>query len=75
MFIVCHLAPIAPSEDGNLIAIAAYPYTAMEDNEISFSAGDEIFFVDTSVSEDWWQGTLSDGASGLFPATYVELQK
>lgn len=85
MFMVCHLAPIAPSENGNLIAIAAYScvrfplrrstrysthvtrYTAMEDNEISFSEGDEIFFIDTSVSEDWWQGTLSNGASGLFP--------
>jgi len=47
---------------------------ATEDNEISFSAGDKISHVDITISDDWWQGTLFDGTSGLFPATYVELQ-
>ncbi|KAF0553048.1 Actin-binding protein [Gigaspora margarita] len=53
-------------------AIALYDYDAGEDNEISFKEGDIITDIEF-VTEDWWQGTTSNGGVGLFPANYVEL--
>ncbi|CAJ0638876.1 1110_t:CDS:2 [Entrophospora sp. SA101] len=47
-------------------AIAQYVYEAGESNEISFVEGDLITNIEF-VSEDWWQGTASDGTVGLFP--------
>ncbi|KAF9511348.1 hypothetical protein BS47DRAFT_1377186 [Hydnum rufescens UP504] len=49
-------------------------YEAAEDNEISFEEGEKIIYIDTTISDDWWSGTIANGSSGLFPAAYVELQ-
>jgi hypothetical protein len=46
---------------------SAASYEATEDNEISFNEGDHITEIDTTVSEDWWQGTGPNGHNGLFP--------
>ncbi|CAG8634084.1 12498_t:CDS:10 [Gigaspora margarita] len=54
------------TETAGLSAKALYDYDAGEDNEISFKE-DEIITEIEQVSEDWWQGTTSNGAVGLFP--------
>lgn len=48
---------------------ALYDFTAEEDDELGFCAGDIIEVLDrTDVS--WWKGRLR-GRSGLFPANYT----
>jgi len=44
-------------------AVALYDYTAGEDNELSFVAGEKILGI-TFVSADWWQG-YAGGKWGL----------
>ncbi|KAG0283537.1 rab32, member RAS oncoprotein [Linnemannia gamsii] len=53
-------------------AIALYDYDAGEPNEISFKEGETITSIDF-VTEDWWSGKNEAGATGLFPANYVEI--
>lgn len=55
-------------------AIAEYEYEKDEDNEIGFVEGELIIDIEF-VDEDWWQGTNASGETGLFPASYVVLQK
>ena len=48
-----------------------------ESDEVSIEVGEiitNIQTVDADVS-GWWWGRTSDGRTGLFPATYVELIK
>lgn len=49
---------------------ALYNFTAEEDDELEFSAGDIIEVVDNSDAS-WWKGRLR-GSEGLFPANYTE---
>ncbi|KAF9100950.1 hypothetical protein BGX29_006123 [Mortierella sp. GBA35] len=53
-------------------AVALYDYQAGEPNELSFNEGEAITEIDF-VTEDWWSGKSEAGATGLFPANYVEL--
>lgn len=55
-----------------LTAVAVFDYTKDEDNEIDLVADEKITEI-VKVDEDWWLGTNSQGESGLFPASYVEL--
>lgn len=48
---------------------ALYDFTAEEDDELSFCAGDVIEVLDRSDAS-WWKGRLRR-SSGLFPATYT----
>lgn len=48
---------------------ALYDFTAEEDDELSFCAGDVIDVLDCSDAS-WWKGRLR-GNSGLFPANYT----
>ncbi|KAI1504653.1 hypothetical protein F5X99DRAFT_21548 [Biscogniauxia marginata] len=52
-------------------ATAQFDYEAAEDNELSFPEGATITNLEFP-DEDWWFGHYK-GASGLFPANYVEL--
>lgn len=55
-------------------AIALYDYDIDEDNEIALAEGDRIVDIEFA-SDDWWSGTNErTGATGLFPANYVEYQ-
>lgn len=36
----------------------------------SFKAGDTIYV--TNQDGEWWHGTLSNGKSGIFPASFIE---
>nr|XP_046270534.1 GRB2-related adapter protein 2a [Scatophagus argus]XP_046270535.1 GRB2-related adapter protein 2a [Scatophagus argus]XP_046270536.1 GRB2-related adapter protein 2a [Scatophagus argus] len=48
---------------------ALYDFTAEEDDELGFCAGDIIEVLDRSDAS-WWRGRLR-GRSGLFPANYT----
>ncbi|KAG0321865.1 hypothetical protein BGZ97_010019, partial [Linnemannia gamsii] len=65
-------AAAAVGVDQGPSAIALYDYEAGEPNEISFKEGETIAAIDF-VTEDWWSGKNAVGATGLFPANYVEI--
>lgn len=44
-------------------------------SEISIEAGEVLVLTRTDVGEGWWEGTNSQGQTGLFPEAYVELYK
>lgn len=52
------------------VVVAQWDYDKLEDNEISFKAGEEIKIV-SKVDEGWWTGTNAAGETGMFPANYV----
>ncbi|KAH6648392.1 hypothetical protein BKA67DRAFT_538432 [Truncatella angustata] len=58
---------------GGAIATASFDYEAAEDNELSFPEGAKITNLEFP-DDDWWFGHYQ-GASGLFPANYVELDQ
>ncbi|XP_045103343.1 intersectin-2-like isoform X17 [Portunus trituberculatus] len=49
---------------------ALYPYTAMNEDELTFEAGAIISVIDKEDAA-WWKGTL-EGAIGVFPSNYVQ---
>lgn len=68
-----HAAPTAAAAGGEKpTAVALYDYQAGEPNELSFNEGETITEIDF-VTEDWWSGKSEAGATGLFPANYVEI--
>lgn len=48
---------------------AMYPYSALNDDELSFEPED-IISVLSRDEPDWWRGELN-GITGLFPSNYV----
>lgn len=66
-------APPQPTGGAGPTATALYDYEAAEDNELSFPEGATITQVEFP-DDDWWLGSYN-GASGLFPANYVELNQ
>lgn len=42
-------------------------------SEISIKAGEILILTRTDVGEGWWEGTKTDGQTGLFPEAYVEI--
>ncbi|KAF5405225.1 hypothetical protein PHET_01135 [Paragonimus heterotremus] len=53
-------------------AVAAYDYTADEDDELTFSVGELITEIE-KIDQGWWKGVCR-GKIGLFPANYVQEQ-
>lgn len=44
-------------------------------SEISIAVGEILILKRTDVGEGWWEGTNSQGTTGLFPEAYVEIYK
>ncbi|EGZ77657.1 hypothetical protein NEUTE2DRAFT_100809 [Neurospora tetrasperma FGSC 2509] len=66
------VAPATPADQvADPTATAQFDYEAAEDNELSFPEGATITGLEFP-DDDWWFGHYN-GASGLFPANYVEL--
>lgn len=51
---------------------ALYDYTADEENEISFVAGDRIVLVQDDTDGSGWSEGEINGQTGLFPTAYVK---
>ncbi|XP_066975775.1 intersectin-1-like isoform X21 [Macrobrachium rosenbergii] len=49
---------------------ALYPYTAMNEDELTFEAGAIISVIDKEDAA-WWKGTIN-GIIGVFPSNYVQ---
>jgi len=43
--------------------------------ELSFNEGDIITIVRQDIGEGWWEGQLSSGATGLLPASYIDIME
>ena len=71
-------APAAAAAGGaskGTCARAAYAFDARDGTEVTFAVGDLLIQVDTSGG-DWWTGTNErTGASGMFPAAYVQIEE
>ncbi|KAK4188338.1 Drebrin-like protein [Podospora australis] len=70
-----HVPASAQAQDapGRPTATAQFDYEAAEDNELSFPEGAKITDLEFP-DDDWWFGHYK-GASGLFPANYVQLEE
>ena len=53
-------------------ARAKFAFTPEQPDELTLSAGEEIFNL-VKVEDDWYRGETSDGRTGIFPANYVEM--
>ena len=78
------LAKMAAEEEEELVeevvgerAFALYAYTAKNEDQISFKAGDEVIVFDRESSDGWWEGMCVDGGTsagiGFFPSSMVRL--
>ena len=55
-------------------ATVLYDFEGLPENgEISLSAGETVTVTNKSVGDGWWEGTSSNGSTGLFPEAYVQL--
>ncbi|KAJ3230270.1 Rho GTPase-activating protein 9 [Chytriomyces hyalinus] len=55
-----------------ITATALWDYSAIEDNELSFSAGD-VIHVTELCNDDWFEGSIG-GKIGFFPANRVRIE-
>jgi hypothetical protein len=52
--------------------VALFDFAGEEEGELSFKAGDVLVQFDCETERGWHYGMLRSGASGAFPASYVQ---
>ncbi|RKP11151.1 hypothetical protein THASP1DRAFT_27069 [Thamnocephalis sphaerospora] len=55
-------------------ATALFDYDPVETDEMALVEGETVVITD-KMDDDWWIGTGDGGKSGLFPASYVQVEK
>ncbi|OCF60729.1 hypothetical protein L486_00368 [Kwoniella mangroviensis CBS 10435] len=67
--------PLAPKPSFNraVYATAIFDFEAQAEGDLSFRAGDRIEIIEkTENPDEWWTGRLN-GATGVFPGTYTQV--
>ncbi|KAI9657208.1 MAG: cytoskeletal protein binding protein, partial [Trizodia sp. TS-e1964] len=63
-----------PSHRGAKRGQVLYDFEAKGDDEVSVTAGDDVYILDDTNSEEWWQvRRLKNGQEGVVPSSYIEL--
>ncbi|KAH9254416.1 hypothetical protein BASA81_007529 [Batrachochytrium salamandrivorans] len=71
---------VASPQQGNgglepILAVVLFDFTAEEEGELSLAKGEKVVILD-QTDPDWWLGKrVSDGAQGLFPFNYADIQQ
>lgn len=63
--------PPVPKPGQVKVVRSLYPYTAQQNDELSFDEGDTLYILDMQSSKDWWKAKCGDKV-GLIPSNYVE---
>ncbi|KAM0339463.1 hypothetical protein ACHAPU_010910 [Fusarium lateritium] len=51
-----------------------YDFMAQGDDEVTVAVGDDVFVLDDTKSEEWWQvRRLKNGKEGVVPSSYIEI--
>ncbi|RGP63817.1 hypothetical protein FLONG3_9785 [Fusarium longipes] len=51
-----------------------YDFMAQGDDEVTVAVGDDVFVLDDTKSEEWWQvRRLKNGKEGVVPSSYIEV--
>ncbi|RDW88142.1 hypothetical protein BP6252_00174 [Coleophoma cylindrospora] len=51
-----------------------YDFMAQGDDEVTVAVGDEVYVLDDTKSEEWWQvRRLKNGKEGVVPSSYIEI--
>jgi hypothetical protein len=62
---------VAPPKPSQVVVKALYDYSPGDTSELGLAIGEEITVTHKDKS-GWWTGTNAAGASGMFPANYVQ---
>ena len=55
-------------------ATVLYDFSGLpESGEVSLREGEVVTVKNKNVGDGWWEGATSDGRTGLFPESYVQL--
>ena len=56
---------------GGKVVVAVYPFTAIEDGDLTLAKGEEYVVLDDS-QDHWWEVRNKHGEVGFIPSNYVK---